>query len=82
MFIRDFSEVIQRRLGESEPAGRIAEVGPCLTSPAIRGRSDASDAFGLEDKVDIAISSIANIYPRRICLVKDIEEPTSELDLL
>jgi len=82
MFIRDFSEVIQRRLGESEPASWIAEVGSGLASSAIRSRRDALDAFGLEDKVDIAVSSITNIYPRRICLVEYIKEPTSELDLL
>jgi hypothetical protein len=82
MFVRYFSEVIQRRLGESEPASRIAEVGPCLTRPAIRGRRDALDAFGLEDEVDIAISSITNIDPSRIRLVENIEESTSELDLL
>src|SRR6185436_9296105 len=82
MFIRDFSEVIQRRLGESEPASWIAEVGPCSTRRAIRRRRYSSYAFGLEDEVDIAISSITNIDPRRVCLVEDIEEPASELNLL
>ena len=82
MLVGDLSEVIHGRLGESEPASRIAEVCPGRARPAIRGRRDALDALGLEDKVYVAIGSITNIYPRRICLVEDVEEPASKLDLL
>ena len=81
MLVGDGAKLIQGLLCKGEPAGRIAEVGPCATDP-VRSRCYRAVANRIERKEDIACIRVAVAYPGRIGLVEYIEEPGSELDLL
>ena len=82
VLVCDLSEVTQRIGRVAESSGRITEVSLRSTRRAIRRGCHCLVADSVELKIDVARSRITDIYPRRIRLVENIKEASSELDLL